>query len=384
MAKNMPFISIIIVNFNGLNLLKNCLPSVCKQTYPQDKYEIIVVDNNSTDGSVNYIKANYPSVIVIQNSENGGFARPNNKAAAIAKGEYLALLNNDMYAKENWLEKLVASQQRTGAACVGGAILNSDGSKIDFFDGMIDCIGNAYFLGGSYNPRHAKPSTILDDYHQEKDVFYASGGAMLIDKDVFLAVGGFDEDLYLYHEDDDLCWRLWLLGYKVVASPLAVTFHRHSTTSRKFAKYQIRFYHQRNPLMMLYKNYEGKNVYKYLCGALIWRLLKVIESLRADIVLDNEHNLKFLTVKQKVSRTVGKSKIFFRLIRKLDDLLIFLAAVISFLKRLPSIREKRKVLQTARQRSDAEIMQMFHLPKSRFTHYKVFDHYLEEFLGSDQ
>jgi len=383
MMKNNPFVSIIIVSFNGLNLLKECLASVYKQSYPQDKYEIIVVDNNSTDGSVNYIKTNYPSVIVIQNSENGGFARPNNKAAAIAKGEYLALLNNDMYAKENWLEELVASQQRTGAACVGGAILNRDGSKIDFFDGTIDCIGNGYFLGDSYSPRRAKLSTILDNYHHEKDVFYASGSAMLIDKAVFLSIGGFDEDIYIYHEDDDLCWRLWLLGHRVVTSPFAITFHRHGTTSRRFAKYQIRFYHQRNPLMMLYKNYEGKNVCKYLCGALMWRLLKMIESLHADIVLDNEHSLKFLTMKEKIWRTMGKGRIFFRMIRKLDDLLILLAAVISFLKKLPSMREKRKALQIARQRSDAEIMQMFHLPQSRFTHYKLLDQYLEEFLNAD-
>lgn len=376
MTKNVPFVSVVVVNFNGLNLLQGCLASLSHQTYPREKYEIIIADNGSSDESVNYIKNNYPKVLLIQNLTNEGFASPNNKAALLAKGEFLAMLNNDMHVKEDWIAALVASQQRTGAECVGGAILNGDGSEIDFFGGLIDC------FGFTYSPYHRKTSSLLNEIKQEEDVFYVSGGALLINKEVYLSIGGLDEDMYLYHEDDDLCWRLWLLGYRVVASPFAISFHCHSSTSGRFARYQICFYDQRNPLIMLYKNYDIKNVYKFTFAFVILRILRLIDRLRAEGVMSTDNTLNFLTPKDKLQRSIIKMKIYVRLIKRFDELLIMLMAVFGFLNILPSMKDKRKAVQIARKRTDEEIMQMFYVEKNYFrSGYERFNIFLKEWIS---
>lgn len=358
-------VSVIIISLNGLDHLKTCLPPLIRQTYSQKNYEIIIVDNGSQDGTQKYLREHYPSIVVIENKNNEGFAKPNNQAAKAAKGKFLALLNNDMVVKENWLEELLETQSRTGAECVAGTILNVNGS-IDFSEGKIDCFGYGYH--------------VHDSAAEENEIFYACGGAMLINRDVYLAVGGLDEDFYLYYEDTDLSWRLWLLGYHIVSSPKAKSIHRHNGTAGAFSKLQIDIYADRNHLCMLYKNYEEHNMYKFLFGAMMLRFLKLMEILRIDNIPEGKIILKQLTFMEKIKTAFNRLTLLIRLLRKTDRLIVQLVTIAGFLYLLPVMRKKRSQLQLARKRTDEEIMEKFQDTDSYFNRaqYKILDKYIKD------
>lgn len=356
-----PKVSIIVVNFNGVHHLRTCLASLKKQNYPVTATEIIVVDNGSTDDSVQYIEKNFPDIVLVKNSCNEGFARPNNRAAELATGELLALINNDMVAKEDWLVELVATMERTGVHCVAGTILNWDGTKIDYAGGTIDRFGYPREVG------HNLPVSELSRFSDEREVFYACGGALLIRKETFLAIGGFDEDFFLYFEDTDLSWRLWLLGYKIIISPKALTLHRHNATAKKIAGYKIKYHGERNSLYMLYKNYDNHNCWRYLAGALSVRVAKISELLRLD-VLGYQLSPDF---KQKKNNTLAKYRCFFRLLRKSGLVLMHLAAIATFVYNLPLMNKKKKLLQDRRVLSDEEIIKLMH----HSDHHLIYDEY---------
>ncbi|MBU2699027.1 GT2 family glycosyltransferase [Sporomusaceae bacterium BoRhaA] len=364
MMNNSVMVSVIIVTFNGLDHLKECLPPLQMQTYPKDKFEVIVVDNGSSDGTIQYLKENYSNIVVIENRNNEGFAKPNNQAANVAKGKFLALLNNDMVVKEDWIEQLLATQTRTGAEGVAGMILNRDKS-IEYSEGKIDCYGYSYHFH--------------DRVAEEKEVFYACGGSLLINRNIYLSVGGLDEDFYLYYEDTDLCWRLWLLGYRVVFSPKAQSIHKHSATAGTFSRLQIDLYAERNHLCMLYKNYDEHHVYKFLFGAIMLRFLKIMEILRIDNLSEEKIILKPLSFTERVKKLITYSKIIVRLLRKMDRLVTQILTIASFLYLFPVMRKKRQELQMQRKRTDVEIMEKFHVNSSYFirSQYKVLDKYIE-------
>ena len=195
MVKN-PKISFIIINYNGKGLLEDCFASLRKLNYPKEKLEFIIVDNGSTDGSVDFILKKLPEVKLIRNEINEGFAKPNNDAAKIATGDYLALINNDMRLDPQWLRDMLASLENTdddNYVCVGSKILNWDGSKIDFIGGGINYYGFGYQDDYSLDVRLAE-----EKYKDDRDILFACGGAMLIEREVYLKVGGLDEDYFAY------------------------------------------------------------------------------------------------------------------------------------------------------------------------------------------
>ena len=134
-----PLITVSIVNLNGSNYLKDCLESLKKLNYPTEKIEIIIVDNGSNDDSVEFVRNNYPEVKLICNNGNLGFAKANNQAAAEAKGDYVAFLNNDTKVDENWLIELLRPVYGSDEIiCSGSKVLSFDGKSIDFAGGMIN------------------------------------------------------------------------------------------------------------------------------------------------------------------------------------------------------------------------------------------------------
>lgn len=348
MDTKIPSVSIIVINFNGLHNLKNCMPSLLNQSYPKDLFEIIVVDNGSIDQSVKYLEKNYPEIKIIKNHKNEGFAKPNNQAARIANGEYLALINNDMVAKTDWLEQLVATMKRTGAECVAGTILNWNGTKIDFVDGGMSQFGQGFQID------YKAPIAKLNSYDDEEEIFFACGGAMLIKKAVYLTVGGLDEEFFAYFEDVDFGWRLWLLGYKVVRSLKAISYHRHHGTAKKFSRYKRVFHAELNALCMIYKNYDDSNYLKFLIGRLLLRFTRIAEELKIDF---NSFSFDAPLIK--------KRKAFFeaiihgiRLFLKMKRIMVQLAVMAKFVTQIPNLKEKRKTIQTNRVRSDDEIMKL--------------------------
>ena len=247
--------SIIIVSFNGKNLMEDCLSSIYKQTYRN--FEIIVVDNASIDGSADFIKSKYPKVRLIRNKVNLGFVGANNIGFKKAKGDYIVLLNQDTVVHKDWLKELIngVSKKNVGACQ----------SKIVFFNkrNVINTSGTiTNYLGFGWCGDYNKPDKGLE----EAEITFPSGSSVIFRKEVLNKTGLFDENFFMYYEDSDLGWRIRLMGYKITRAPLSVMYHKYKFESNKKRFNQIIkghkkiFYHERNRILTLIKNYETKTL----------------------------------------------------------------------------------------------------------------------------
>ena len=241
----MPKISVIIANYNGKSLLEKCLESLFKVNY--DNFEIILVDNNSTDKSVDFIRKNYPSVILIKLDSNKGFAEPNNIGAKIAKGEHLLFLNNDTIVTPNFISELVKVMENdTKIAICQSLLLKLDGS-IDSSGDFIDKLGVVYNSKTKIN--------------EIREISSARGASMIIRKKIFKELNGFDEKFFVSFEDVDLGWRTWISGYKVVINPKSIVYHYGGKTQKTMNE-KIAFHGLKNQLAMKITNFETRFVIK--------------------------------------------------------------------------------------------------------------------------
>lgn len=249
-SSEQPEITVVIVTCNGRTLLGDCLASLAAQDYPSSRVELLVYDNGSDDGTPDWLAREWPRVRVIANATNDGFAAPNNRAAAAASSPLLCLVNNDMRFATTFLSELAAARARTGAACVGARILSDDGARIELDGGTMNFYGHgAPWRHGADAASHAHESA-------PRDSLFASGGAMLIERDAFRAAGGFDESYFAYFEDVDLGWRLWVLGERCVHAPAAVAYHREHGSEHLLGPGRRMTLLERNALLTAYKNYE--------------------------------------------------------------------------------------------------------------------------------
>ena len=234
-----PKVSIIIVNYNGKELLQKCLDSLLKVNY--DNFEIILVDNNSTDGSVEFITKNYPSLIIIKLDSNKGFAEPNNVAAKISKGKYLLFLNNDTVVTPNFISEMVKVMEIDKKIAICQSLLLKPDGSVDSSGDFID------HLGVVYNSK-----TKIDEI---REVSSARGASMLVRSDIFEKLDGFDQKFFVTFEDVDLCWRSWILGYRVLIIPASIVYHEGGITIKKI-KSEIAFHGFKNQLAMKITNFE--------------------------------------------------------------------------------------------------------------------------------
>ena len=234
-----PKVSIIIVNYNGKELLQKCLDSLLKVNY--DNFEIILVDNNSTDGTVEFITKNYPSLIIIKLDSNKGFAEPNNVAAKISKGKYLLFLNNDTVVTPNFIFEMVKVMETDKKIAVCQSLLLKPDGSVDSSGDFID------HLGVVYNSK-----TKIDEI---REVSSARGASMLVRSDIFEKLDGFDQKFFITFEDVDLCWRSWILGYRVLIIPTSIVYHEGGITIKKI-KSEIAFHGFKNQLAMKITNFE--------------------------------------------------------------------------------------------------------------------------------
>jgi GT2 family glycosyltransferase len=236
-----PKVSVIIINYNGKELLETCLESLFKIDY--DNFEVILVDNNSTDGTIEFVTKNYSSIIIIKLDSNKGFAEPNNISAKIAKGDYLLFLNNDTVVTPDFISKMikVVENDKKIAICQS-LLLKLDGS-IDSSGDFIDKLGVVY-----------NSKTKIDEI---REISSARGASMLIRKKIFDELGGFDKKFFVSFEDVDLGWRAWILGYSVILIPTSVVYHIGGTTIEKM-KSEIAFHGFKNQLSMKLTNFELK------------------------------------------------------------------------------------------------------------------------------
>ena len=225
-------ISIIIVSYNVKDYISQCIRSIYKSNLNQNDYEIIVVDNDSHDGSINEIQDNFNKVILHANDSNKGFSKAVNKGLSLAKGEYVCILNPDVIIQENTLSHLLDfCSKKTNLGAVGPKILNSDGTiqhscKRSFptpFNSISRLLGlDRLFpkskIFGSYNLTY-----LNTDIEHEVDVL--SGAFMLVPMQVFKEIGGFDERFFMFGEDIDICHRIKEAGYKVYYTPISEIIH---------------------------------------------------------------------------------------------------------------------------------------------------------------
>ena len=253
---NTPLVSIIIVNWNGLQWLKGCLPTIEKQTYANR--EIIIVDNASTDGSVAWIQKQYPSVLVIENDINKGYAEGNNIGYEHAKGKYIVFLNNDTkMAKEAVSELVSYCEANKDVGCVQSKIILMDDEKrLDAYGAFLTPTGFLYHYG--FNEKDAK------EYEKEIEVYSAKGACMMFSTEVLkeIEVEGkvFDERFFAYFEETDVCHRVWLIGKRIVVVPSSIIYHKVGATSSAMNNAFIQYHSFKNRMNTYLKNFEWKTI----------------------------------------------------------------------------------------------------------------------------
>lgn len=248
-----PKASVIIPSFNGEILLKDCLNSLAKQTFKD--FEIILVDNNSTDNSLEYIKNNFPEVKIIQLNKNYGFAKAINEGVKLSQAKYVVFLNNDTKVDKDWLKNLVlCADSHPEVISVNPKILNFFNPKlIDGVGILINEVGQARSIGWQEEDR--------GQYEKQQYIFGATGGASLFKRKGFILVGGFDENFFMYSEEVDFAFRAQFLGYKSIYCPKAIVLHKHKSTAKKFPQH-IEYWQFRNMTQVIIKDFPTQLILK--------------------------------------------------------------------------------------------------------------------------
>jgi hypothetical protein len=254
---NNPLVSILILNWNGINWLEECIDSVMHTSY--QPFEIVVVDNASTDGSLEMIDKKFKEVVVVKNPENYGYAKGNNIGFKQVKGKYVVTLNNDMVVDKNWLFEPIGYLEHDPGLGIAAC------RQMQYFDRtMIDGLYHnllkpLFFLPIGINTRYDENNTL---FSKPGYVFGAHGGSAIYRKEHLDEIGGFEERFFAYHEDADLAMRFLLHGWKCVYAPSAVVYHRGSASfkvnSPKFA-----YYFDRNRIWLLYKTWPLSLILKF-------------------------------------------------------------------------------------------------------------------------
>lgn len=258
-------LSIIIISFNTKEIITNCIKSVIEHT-KNITYEIIVVDNGSADGSlerISELRNKFPQITLIDAKSNLGFGKANNLGAKKAKGKYLLLLNSDTLVFDNAItESLQALRSIPGAGTFSCKLLNSDKS-VQASGGHFPTLCNVFawqffiddlpFIGKSISSFHPQ----IGSYDRNREMDWVTGAFMLIPKNVFDKVGGFDENIFMYTEEMELCYRLHKIGYKTIYHDSPAIIHLGGASSGSaFAlasevKYMIYFWKKHKPAWQL-------------------------------------------------------------------------------------------------------------------------------------
>jgi GT2 family glycosyltransferase len=307
----MPKVTLIVLNHNSLNKFGEeaykYLESIVNTEY--DNLEIVIVDNGSTDGSIDEIQkrfGNLNNVKIVRSRANLGYAGGNNLGFKLyGRGsKYVAFINNDVEVESDWLRKIIEVMENDPkiAAAQPKILQLKRRELIDSLGGLIDRLGRAYDL--FHNLRDKKNIT------KPFEVFYARGAAIIIRSEVFDKLGGFDPDYFIYYEETDLCWRMRLLGYHVTTVPTSRIYHLGGGTTGGPTLKTI-YLRRRNQLTTLLKNYSLKNILKYVpilsilyIGYALKRLIvrKDMAMFRTYIsaILWNLRNLRRIIIKRKI------------------------------------------------------------------------------------
>ncbi len=277
-------VSVVITNYNGKKYLEDCLWSILKNNYTN--CEIIIVDNASGDGSLEYIDQKFKNdndkIIVVRLAENFGPSKARNEGVRVAHGKYIAFLDNDTKVHPDWIiEALKLFEKDEQIAALQCKLLLMEEPQ------KLDSVGEYLGPNGFLVQRTNVHEIDTGQYDQEVDILAAKSAGMFIRKKAFQEINGFDEDYFIFMEETDLGWRLWLAGYKTVFAPKSIVYHLFSTTRKIVGKvgnnYLVRFHGTKNYVMTLMKNLGGRNLVYILPGHIfIWNGLAFVLFFQGD------------------------------------------------------------------------------------------------------
>lgn len=332
-------VSVVLVNFRGASDTIEAIRYLGELDWPQDKLEIIVVENASGDDSAARIRAAAPHVKLIVSKTNDGFAGGCNKGVAASSGEFIALLNNDARPDTAWITAAVekfAESDDIGA--VASRVLDWDGKLVDF-------IGSAMtWYGMGYKPFTAEPIPKTPDVPQ--DVLFGTGAAMFVRRSVYDALGGFDERYFMFFEDVDFGWRLNLRGWRFAYVPESLAYHKHHASMAEFGPYKETYLLERNSLYTLYKNIEEEALQHVLPAAIALSIRRGIT--RSDLD-STSFDLRKAGGDAELTMDVSKQAVS------------VMYAIDQFTENLPSLRKSRDEIQTTRTVSDLMLWRLFGL-----------------------
>ncbi|MEX0986918.1 MAG: glycosyltransferase family 2 protein [Bacteroidales bacterium] len=290
-------IAIVILNWNGKDYLAKFLPLLYERTQ-MPGIEIIVADNASSDGSMEFMKRNFSDTRLIQLEKNHGFAGGYNKALEQVEANYFLLLNSDIEVRENWLQPLAAFMEghRETAACSPVLLDYYHRDKYEYAGaagGYIDRLGYTFCRGRLFHTTETR----AEAFNTPVEVFWTTGACMMIRASLFREAGGFDENFFAHMEEVDLCWRLKNMGYKLAIVPESNVFHVGGGTLPKSNPFKT-YLNFRNNLFLLYKNLPEKGL---------------VSTIRKRMLLDGVSAIMFLaTLKFKDFKAVIRAHAGFR------------------------------------------------------------------------
>lgn len=331
-------VSVILVNYKGAEDTITCLRYFDEIDWPRDKFELIVVDNDSQDGSVEAIRAAVPHAVVVDAGSNTGFAGGCNLGVSHAKGEYVAFINNDARPDAGWIRAAVeAFEADAQVGAVASKVLDWSGELIDYADGSLT------WYGMGYKREAEKPNSA--EFDVPKDVLFGTGAAMFVRADLYREVGGFDERFFMFYEDVDLGWRLNILGWRMRYVPTSLAFHKHHVTMKKFGNFRESYLLERNALMSMYKNLDDESLAKALPAAMALAVRRSLARTKTDATaLD-------------LQRSPGGDDVGTLEIQKMA--LTGPYAIDYFTDNLDTLMKSREFLQKIRRRPDREVFPLF-------------------------
>jgi GT2 family glycosyltransferase len=260
-------VSVIIVNWNTRDILRDCLSSIFKQTQGIE-FEVIVIDNGSNDRSVEMVEAEFPQVIIIANAENRGFAAANNQGIAIAKGRYVLLLNSDTVILDNAIKKTVLfADAHREAAVVGCRVLNANKTLQQtcfMFPSVLNMVLAATYLYKLF-PRNrffGRERMTWWDRNSVSEVDVVTGCFMLVRRQAIEKIGLMDERFFVYGEETDWCYRFKQAGWKVVFAPVGQIIHLGGVSSSKMARKTLQL---RGAILQFMDKHHSKATYILSC-----------------------------------------------------------------------------------------------------------------------
>ncbi|HEY8913977.1 glycosyltransferase [Lacisediminihabitans sp.] len=330
-------VSVVLVNFRGASDTIEAIRQLGLLDWPQEKLEIVVVENGSGDDSADRLRAAAPHINLVVSATNEGFAGGCNIGVKASSGEFVALLNNDAKPHSGWVRAAIdrfAESPRIGA--VASRVLDWDGKLVDY-------IGSAMtWYGMGYKPLTAEPVPSKPDVAH--DVLFGTGSAMFVRRSVFDALDGFDERYFMFFEDVDLGWRLNLLGWRFVYEPASLAYHKHHASMEGFGSHKETYLLERNALYTLYKNMGDETIDQALPAAM---MLSVRRNISRGGIDSTSFDLRKPGGDSEKSIDISKQAV------------AALFSIDQFVEHLPKLSDSRAKVQSTRTVSESHIWRLF-------------------------